>query len=221
MRRPLQSRQTRWAAAMASWLTRRRVPPNAISLASVVFAALAGGCLAATGGEAPLPRAALLAVAAAMIQLRLLCNLLDGMVAIEGGLKTPSGELYNEVPDRVSDPLILVGAGYAVAWGPWGATLGWLAAALAIVTAYVRVLGVSVGSPQYYVGPMAKQHRMAALTAACVAGALEAVFVQPYAGFAVGMALVVIVLGSVLTVGRRLRRIAADLEGRSQRSDAR
>jgi len=41
-----------------------------------------------------------------------------------------------------------------------------LAAALAILTAYVRVLGVSVGTPQYYLGPMAKQHRMAALTAA-------------------------------------------------------
>jgi len=40
------------------------------------------------------------------------CNLLDGMVAIEGGLKTPAGELFNDVPDRISDPLILVGAGY-------------------------------------------------------------------------------------------------------------
>jgi phosphatidylglycerophosphate synthase len=219
MRRPLQSRQTGWAVATASWLTRRRVQPNAISLASVVFAALAGGCLAASGSEAPLPRASLLAVAAAMIQLRLLCNLLDGMVAIEGGLKTPSGDLYNEVPDRVSDSVILIGAGYGVAWGAWGATLGWLAAALAILTAYVRVLGVSLGAPHYFVGPMAKQHRMATLTAACVAGALEAILVQPYTGGAVGIALVVITLGSVLTVARRLRRIAADLEARSQISD--
>jgi phosphatidylglycerophosphate synthase len=212
MRRPLQSRQTRWAVATASWLTRRRVQPNAISLASVVFAALAGGCLAATGSEPPLPRAPLLVVAAAMIQLRLLCNLLDGMVAIEGGLKTRSGELYNEVPDRVSDPVILVGAGYGVAWGAWGVTLGWLAAALAIMTAYVRVLGVSAGTRPYFVGPMAKQHRMAVLTAACVVGALESLMVQPYTGVTVGVALLVTVVGSVVTVGRRLRRIAADLE---------
>ncbi len=214
MRRPLQSRQTRWAAASASWLTRRRVRPNTISLASVVFAALAGCCLAASGAEGPLPRALLLVAAAAGIQLRLLCNLLDGMVAIEGGLKTKSGELYNDVPDRFSDLLILVGAGYGVTWGVWGPTLGWLAAALAIVTAYVRVLGVSVGTPQYYLGPMAKQHRMAALTAACVVAALESVLVQPYTGSAVGVALVVIVLGSALTVARRLQRIAADLERR-------
>ena len=211
MRRPLQSRQSRWATTAASWLTRRGVRPNAISLASMAFAAVAGGCLAASG-QGGLPPAPLLLVAAAMMQARLVCNLLDGMVAIEGGLKTRSGELYNDVPDRVSDLLILVGAGYGVAWGPWGPTLGWLAAALALMTAYVRVLGVSVGTQAYFVGPMAKQHRMAVLTIACVVGVLESVVRTPYMGGAVGVALVVIVLGSALTVGRRLRRIAADLE---------
>jgi hypothetical protein len=38
--------------------------------------------------------------------------------------------------------------------------------------------------------------------------------VQSYTGKAVGAALVVIVVGSALTVGRRLQRIAADLEQR-------
>jgi phosphatidylglycerophosphate synthase len=157
-------------------------------------------------------RVALLLVAATMIQLRLVCNLLDGMVAIEGGLKTKSGELYNDVPDRISDPLILVGAGFGVAWGVWGPTLGWLAATLAILTAYVRVLGVSVGTPAYFLGPMAKQHRMAVLTVACVVGVVESVLLQPYVGHAVGVALVVVAAGSALTVARRLRRIASDLE---------
>ena len=212
MRRPLKSRQAWWATALASWLARRRVQPNTISLMGMVFAGLGGGCLAATGVDGPLPRPLLLVLAAAMIQLRLICNLLDGMVAIEGGMKTKSGELYNDVPDRVSDPLILVGAGYGVLWGLWGPTLGWLAATLAIMTAYVRVLGVSVGTEAYFLGPMAKQHRMATLTIACVLGAVEAVVLQPYAGVAVGLALVVIVIGSALTVGRRLRCIAADLE---------
>lgn len=215
MRRPLQSRQSRWAVASAGWFTRRDVKPNTISLASIVFGALAGACLALSGSETPLPRAALLVIAAAMIQLRLVCNLLDGMVAIEGGLKTPAGELFNDVPDRISDPLILVGAGYAVAWGGWGLTLGWLAATLAILTAYVRVLGVSAGTPHYFLGPMAKQHRMAALTAACVFGAIEALLVRPYTGSAIGIALLLIALGSAVTVWRRLRRIAADLEARA------
>jgi phosphatidylglycerophosphate synthase len=200
--------------AAASWLTRRQVRPNTISLAGVVFAALAGGCLAASADVGPVLRMWLLLVAAGMIQVRLVCNLLDGMVAIEGGLKTRSGELYNDVPDRVSDPLILIGAGYGVLWGAWGPTLGWLAATLAILTAYVRVLGVSVGTSAYFLGPMAKQHRMATLTVACLVGIIETVFLLPYAGNALGLALVIVVVGSVLTVGRRLRQISADLESR-------
>jgi len=219
VRRPLKSRQSWWATTLAAWLARRRVRPNAISLAGVVFAAIGGGCLAATGLLAPdagtvWPRVSLLLLAAVMIQLRLVCNLLDGMVAIEGGLKTKSGELYNDVPDRISDPLLLVGAGYGVLWGGWGPTLGWLAACLAILTAYVRVLGVSVGTDAYFLGPMAKQHRMAVLTVACVVGAVEATVLQPYAGHAIGVALVAIVVGSAVTLGRRLRRIASDLESR-------
>ena len=76
----------------------------------------------------------------------------------------------------------------------------------------MRVLGVSVGTPAYFLGPMAKQHRMAVLTASCVIGAIEAALVQSYAGWAVGTALVAIVVGSAATVWRRLGRIAGDLE---------
>jgi phosphatidylglycerophosphate synthase len=208
----LKSRQSWWATSLATWLARRRVQPNTISLTGVLFAAIGGGCLALTGQDGPVPRLPLLLVAAVMIQLRLVCNLLDGMVAIEGGLKTKSGELFNDVPDRISDPLLLVGAGYGVHWEAWGQTLGWLAACLAILTAYVRVLGVSVGADAYFLGPMAKQHRMAALTIACIVGAIESVLPLAYAGDAIGIALAAIVVGSGLTVARRLRRIAADLE---------
>jgi phosphatidylglycerophosphate synthase len=111
-RRPLKTRSTPWAQWLARWLAARRVSPNAISLASLVFAAL--GALAmlaaplATAGE----RSALLVLAAVCIQLRLLCNLLDGMVAGEGGLGSKSGDLFNELPDRIADPLLNVPAGW-------------------------------------------------------------------------------------------------------------
>ena len=58
-------------------------------------------------------------LAAVCVQLRLLCNLLDGMVAIEGGKQSPTGMLYNEFPDRVADSLFLVALGYAAGCG-WG-----------------------------------------------------------------------------------------------------
>ena len=43
---------------------------------------------------------ALLLLAAAGIQLRLLCNLLDGMLAVEEGFKSKTGDIYNDLPDR-------------------------------------------------------------------------------------------------------------------------
>jgi len=38
---------------------------------------------------------------------------------------------------------------------------------MAVLTAYVRFLGRSAGHTEYFIGPMAKQHRMATLTVAC------------------------------------------------------
>jgi hypothetical protein len=68
-------------AGVAVWLAVRRVRPNWISLASVGFAGLAGvGLLLGREGPA-LVRVAALVGAAACIQLRLPCNLFDGMVA--------------------------------------------------------------------------------------------------------------------------------------------
>ena len=60
------------------------------------------------------------------------------MVAVGSGKASPLGEVYNEVPDRIADPLILIGAGFAAGGSP---TLGYVAALLAVFVAYVRVLG--------------------------------------------------------------------------------
>ena len=124
-RRPLQSRSSRWARWLAARLTATRITPNQISLLSVGWAVLGGGLLFwGTGWLAFI-------ATAACVQLRLVCNLLDGMVAIEGGKSTATGALFNEIPDRVADPLFLVPLGYAAGYS-W---LGWLAALLAVLTA--------------------------------------------------------------------------------------
>lgn len=211
-RRPLRSRQTRWAAVLAGWLTRAGVSPNAISGASVVFAALAGLCLLGAAGGQPGRRIVLLLVAAGGIQLRLLCNLLDGMVAIEGGRKTKSGEVWNDMPDRLADALVFVPAGYGVTGVPWGPGLGWTAGLLAVLTAYVRVLGGALGLAQDFGGPMAKQHRMAVMTAASVLAAAEVAL--GLSGRALGVALAVVVVGCAVTVVRRTARLVRALEAR-------
>ena len=122
-RRPLATRSAGWAKALARGLARTRVTPNAISMASVLFAGLACVAFWASRGVAD----GWLVVAAAAIQLRLLCNLLDGMVAVEGGKASADGAFWNEFPDRVADILILVGAGLGAA----EPTLGWAAAGAA------------------------------------------------------------------------------------------
>jgi phosphatidylglycerophosphate synthase len=209
-RRPLKSRDTGWARALAAWLARRRVAPNAISVASVFFSAGAAVALYFSGREGVHGRFLLLAAAVVGIQLRLLANLLDGMVAMEGGLKTKSGEVFNDLPDRIADALILVGAGYAVHGFPYGVTLGWCAGLLAIFTAYVRMLGGAARLPQSFIGPMAKQQRMAVMTVACLLSIFETRLLR--AGTILWMALIVVNAGCVVTIVRRTVKIVRALE---------
>ena len=149
-----------------------------------------------------------LIAAAACIQLRLVCNLIDGMVAIEGGKRSPVGAIYNEFPDRIADSLLLVALGYAagIAW------LGWLCALLAALTAYIRVFGGSVGLAQDFSGVMAKPRRMAMLTAACVAGAVELPLWHTLRSLEVAAWL--IAAGSLITCFTRTAHLAEGLKAR-------
>lgn len=209
-RRPLKSRDTGWAKAMARRLVQWRISPNAISIASMFFAAGAGLALYSSGHPTFVHRPILLLLAAAGIQLRLLCNLLDGMVAVEGGLKTKSGEVFNDFPDRVADALILVPAGYAIPGLPYGPALGWGAGLLAVFTAYVRMLGGAAGLKQSFAGPMAKQQRMAVITIACLTSTVELRLVR--SGLTLWIALIAVNVGCVATIVRRTTAIVRELE---------
>lgn len=211
-RRPISARDTRWAAACARALARAGATPNAISVASVLFAGLGGLAFASTAWTEGGLRAASFVGAAVGIQLRLLCNLFDGMVAIEGGLRSKSGEIFNELPDRFADWAVLLGAGHAAGSGPYGPVLGWAAALLAILTAYVRALGSAARARPHFEGPMAKQHRMATMTAAAVAAAAATVVRAdvPILQWALGL----VVVGSGITVARRTVAIIRELEAR-------
>jgi phosphatidylglycerophosphate synthase len=211
-RRILATRNARWAKALARCLGRAGVRPNAVSIASVVFAS--GASLAfslAPDVESGL-RAVFLLVAAAAIQLRLLCNLLDGMLAVEEGFRSKAGDIYNDLPDRVADVLILTGAGYALRYLAYGPALGWLAALTAVFTAYVRLLGGSLGVTQPFIGPMAKQHRMFTLTVAALLSAVESQLGLPPRTLRLGLG--VIATGSIVTIVRRTRVIVNEVEGR-------
>lgn len=209
-RRPLKVREAGLAKTIARWLSQRSITPNHISILSVFFAALAGGALAMSPHASPQGNAIALLLAAIFIQCRLLCNLFDGMVAVEGGKSTLSGELFNDIPDRIADPIILVAAGYAIPMFPLGTAVGWSAGLLAVMTAYVRTLSASAGAPVDFRGPMAKQHRMALMTLACVLAAIEGFWGER--GYVFLITLVVINAGCVATVARRAYRAYRFLE---------
>lgn len=164
-RRPVAARTSGFAQRLTRALLKTPVTPNQISVASIAFAALGSAALVHAPADPLLYLGAI-----AGIQLRLLCNLLDGMVAVEGGRGSPVGVLYNEIPDRIADSTLLVAMGHA-AGSAW---IGWASALAAALTAYIRVFGGALGQAQDFRGPMAKQHRMALLTGACALALVEA-----------------------------------------------
>jgi phosphatidylglycerophosphate synthase len=215
-RRPIKSRDAGWANALAGSLVEANASPDLISAASVAFAFLGAACLLlASLSESPGWRAPLLVGAAGCIQLRLVCNLLDGMVAVEHRLGSTSGPIWNELPDRFSDVLLLAAAGYYAASGRmmFAVEAGWLCAALALLTAYLRELGRGLGFPADFSGPMAKPQRMAALTVACLVSALEPLW--GWRGETMMIALVIVALGAAFTAFRRTRTLARRLADKS------
>jgi phosphatidylglycerophosphate synthase len=208
--REVNARNTSWARRAAAALAGAGIRPNTVSILSVLFAAAAGYCLYHVPDTSGVARSLLLVAAVLLVQGRLLCNLFDGMIAVEGGFRTLSGEIFNDFPDRLSDPVILVCAGYAVRDLPGAVALGWLAGLLAVLTAYARTLAGASGAPQRFLGPMAKQHRMALLCAALTIAAI----VRPWSVAAriIALGLLLIVLGAGITTVRRARAAVRDLE---------
>lgn len=200
-RRPIKTRSAGWARCITDILVKRDISPNQISVASIAFA-LAG--VVALNIDSGVIGSICCAIG---IQLRLLCNLFDGMVAIEGGKKSDIGSLYNEFPDRIADSLLIVGLGYAIGQSD----LGWFAALAAALTAYVRGFGGSIGLKQTFIGPMAKQHRMAVMTAGLLLNAIEASVYGTH--YVLLIALAVIAIGSVATCVTRTLAIAKQLKG--------
>ncbi len=213
-RRPIAARDLKVMQGSAAWMARQGFSANGISVAGMIFGLLGGVALYATS-SCPASARLLWLAGAACIQLRLLANLFDGMVAIARGTASKVGELFNEVPDRVSDSAILIGLGYA----PYGhVLLGYGAALAAMMTAYVRAVGKGAGAPNEFCGPMAKQQRMFLVTMTCLFGAGAPLAWQHFGcdhcrlGVPAAV-LSVLILGALVTTVRRLGRIAARLKG--------
>jgi phosphatidylglycerophosphate synthase len=194
---------------MALYLVKWNVSPNEIACFGLVFSGAAGLCFmkaySMNGLETQI-HYNLLVVAAVCILLRLLCNMLDGMMSSELRQKSLNGELFSEIPDRLSDLSIFLGAGYfADQFWPGALNLAWGTCLLALLTAYIRTLGELLTGIRDFNGVMSKHHRMFIMAAAALTTQLETHFTLPH--YAVVIALAIVALGSAGTSVYRLLRL--------------
>jgi phosphatidylglycerophosphate synthase len=170
-------------------LERRRVGPDALTLAAIPVAAAAAACLLAS----PAIPALLLAVPVLAL-VRLVLNLLDGALARRTGRIHARGEFYNEVGDRVADLLFIV----PVAFLPGAQLATVLLGALgAILASYAGLTVRAAGGPRVNRGILSKPGRMVLVSAF----ALGALLFGPGTWAAFGPLLLI---GTVLTLLERV-----------------
>jgi len=156
-RRPIARIFRRTAKGATALCLRLNISPDLISYFSIVAAATAALCFLKSREEQWL-----LIVAPLFCGFRLWCNMLDGMVALASGRASRRGEIVNDLPDRVSDVMIFIGAAHSGWMQP---LFGYWAALMSLGTAYVGTLGQAVGGPREFSGWMSKPWRMVVLGA--------------------------------------------------------
>ncbi len=206
-RRPIAQVFRRTAHVAVGWCVRRGIHPNVVSYSSLGASTGAAVCFWRSGHEP-----ALLIPAILLCYLRLWLNMLDGMVALASGKASPAGEIANELPDRFSDILIFVGVAHS---GLCHVLLGYWAAILALLVAYVGTLGQAVGVQREFSGLMAKPWRMVALHVgawlALGLGWWTDGTAEPGGLSVLDWTLLVILAGCLQTIGLRLARILRSL----------
>ena len=210
-RRPIAVRGLEVVGVVSDKLVALGVTANSISIFGLVAGFFAGIFLALTSlvNHSRLFYSLLFIGAAILIVLRLLANMLDGTVADRQLHKSPYGELYNEIPDRLTDAAVLIGLGYASGGNE---ILGFFAALTALLTAYIRAQGKVLAGYQDFSGPMAKQQRMFLVIATCIWLAFAPQRLASVCGYGLPTAiLTLVIVGAIFTSGRRLNNIASSL----------
>src|SRR3984893_14586200 len=156
-RRPIAGLFRRTVEGAVCVCVRAGIHADAISYFSIVAAAGAGVCFWKSGTHP-----VLLLIAPLLCYVRLWFNMLDGMVALASGKASRRGEILNDLPDRISDVLIFVGVAHSGWMNPF---VGYWAAILALLTAYVGMFGQAVGVQREFSGVMSKPWRMVTLHA--------------------------------------------------------
>jgi len=210
-RRPIANAFRLTARGATNFCLRAGIHPDTISYLSIVAAAAAASCFWQSAHH-PL----LLIIAPLLCYLRLWCNMLDGMVAIAAHQASWRGEVLNDLPDRISDVLIFVGAAHSGWMNP---LLGYWVAILSLGTAYVGMFGQAVGVQREFSGLMSKPRRMVVLHLG--AWLTYALFQwnngDPYIAMlhALDWACLIVIVGCIQTCVQRLARMLRALRIKS------
>lgn len=139
----------------------------------------------------------------ALVLARLVCNALDGMIAVDTDRARPIGQVANEFADRIADVCILI----AVSWRAGSLLLGICALALVLLASYLGTVAQAAGGSRQYVGVMGKADRMILLALAAPVAAFGP------AGAVLAAVLGVIATGSAVTIAQRWAAIHRELAG--------
>jgi hypothetical protein len=175
----------------------------------VFFAGAAGLCLVLTDGVAGEVRGLLFLMSGVLIQMRLLCNLFDGMVAVEGGHKT---RVRRNLTNCLTGWQMFssLSAGYAWMRVDWGPLLGWLCAVLAPADRLRASVGCSSRElPSISAVPW-RSSANGVDDFRCIVSALLSWFKLHWP--LIAATLILISAGTAITVVRRLLRIVRELE---------
>ena len=142
---------------IVTFCVRHRIHPDLFTYGALALSLAVGLVLATAGSN----QAWLWLVPPSLI-LRLLLNLLDGLVARGLGVADAMGEVKNEFGDRIADAAIFLGicsGGYA------DPRLAALAIVLILCISYLGILGKVVAGARVYGGVFGKGDRMITLAA--------------------------------------------------------
>jgi phosphatidylglycerophosphate synthase len=181
---------------LSDGLARAGVSANAVTLAALALSLAHGAWLALL----PQSRWPFLLLPVTLF-VRMALNALDGMLAREHGMASPSGAVLNELGDVIADAALYLP--FALVAGI-NAPLVVLVVVVAIISEMAGALGPLLGAPRRYDGPLGKSDRafafgfLAVLIGAGIAPGMWSTFVLA----------VLLGLGS-LTIVNRARGIVA------------
>jgi len=165
------------------------VAPDAVTLAAVPVALVAGACLLSSTAVP-----SVLLLVPILATLRLVLNLLDGALARRTGRTHARGEVLNELGDRACDIAFLA----PIAWLPGASAHFVLVGVLgAVLASHVGVASKAAGGRRLYRGVLSKPGRMALVSIASVAA-------FAYGGVAWAVFGPLLCLGVALTLLERL-----------------